>query len=94
VEEVLYRYAAVQEAAVIGVPDDVWVERVHAVIILKEGEQTTAKEVMDFCKQNLARYKAPKSIEFVSALPKNPQGKILKRELREKYWKGKERRVG
>ncbi|HME44147.1 MAG TPA: long-chain-fatty-acid--CoA ligase [Syntrophorhabdales bacterium] len=94
VEEVLYRYPAVQEAAVIGVPDDVWVERVHAVIILKEGEQATAEDVMNFCKQNLARYKAPKSVEFVPTLPKNPQGKILKRELREKYWKGRERRVG
>jgi acyl-CoA synthetase (AMP-forming)/AMP-acid ligase II len=91
VEEVLYRFPAVQEAAVIGVPDDVWVERVHAVIILKEGQQATAEEIMGFCKQNLARYKAPKSVEFVPALPKNPQGKILKRELREKYWKGKER---
>ena len=94
VEEVLYRYPAVQETAVIGVPDDVWVERVHAVIILKEGQQATPEEVMNFCKQNMARYKAPKSIEFVATLPKNPQGKILKRELREKYWKGKERRVG
>jgi acyl-CoA synthetase (AMP-forming)/AMP-acid ligase II len=93
VEEVLYRYPAVQEAAVIGVPDDVWVERVHAVVILKEGQRATAEEIMSFCKQNLARYKAPKSVEFVPALPKNPQGKILKRELREKYWKGKERRV-
>jgi acyl-CoA synthetase (AMP-forming)/AMP-acid ligase II len=93
VEEVLYRHPAVQEAAVIGVPDDVWVERVHAVVVLKEGEKAQETEIIDFCKQQLARYKAPKSVELVAALPKNPQGKILKRELREKYWVGKERRV-
>jgi acyl-CoA synthetase (AMP-forming)/AMP-acid ligase II len=79
---------------VIGVPDDVWVERVHAIVHLKEGQQATADEIVNFCKQNLARYKAPKSVEFVDSLPKNPQGKILKRELREKYWVGKSRRVG
>jgi acyl-CoA synthetase (AMP-forming)/AMP-acid ligase II len=94
IEEVLYRHPAVSEAAVIGVPDDVWVERVHAIVHLKEGQQATADEIVNFCKQNLARYKAPKSVEFVDSLPKNPQGKILKRELREKYWVGKSRRVG
>lgn len=93
VEEVLYRHPAVQEAAVIGVPDDVWVERVHAVVVLKEGAEAEEAQIIDFCKQQLARYKAPKSLELVTALPKNPQGKILKRELREKYWVGKERRV-
>jgi acyl-CoA synthetase (AMP-forming)/AMP-acid ligase II len=93
VEEILYRHPAVQEAAVIGVPDEVWVERVHAVIVLREGEPVTDADIMGFCKERLARYKAPKSVEFVTALPKNPQGKILKRELREKYWTGRERRV-
>ena len=93
VEEILYRHPAVQEAAVIGLPDDVWVERVHAVIVLREGEPATDADIMGFCKERLARYKAPKSVEFVTVLPKNPQGKILKRELREKYWTGRERRV-
>jgi acyl-CoA synthetase (AMP-forming)/AMP-acid ligase II len=51
------------------------------------------KELIDFCKQRLARYKAPKSVEFMSALPKNPSGKIMKRDLREKYWHDKERKV-
>ena len=93
VEEVLYRHPAVAEAAVIGVPDKLWIERVHALVVLKEGRQATGDEIIEFCKQHLARYKAPKSVEFVDALPKNPQGKILKRELREKYWAGLERKI-
>jgi long-chain acyl-CoA synthetase len=93
VEEVLYRHPAVLEAAVIGVPDDKWVERIHAVITLKKGESPSEDDVMNFCKKHLARYKAPRSVEFVDALPKNPQGKILKRELRERYWQGRERKI-
>ena len=88
VEEILYRHPAVQEAAVIGIPDPYWVEKVHAVVVLKKGASTTANELISFCKQELARYKAPKSVEFVDSLPKNAAGKILKRELREKYWEG------
>jgi long-chain acyl-CoA synthetase len=88
VEEILYQHPAVAEAAVIGVPDDLWIERVHALVVLKEGQRAGADEMIVFCKQRLARYKAPKSVEFVEVLPKNTQGKILKRELREKYWKG------
>lgn len=90
VEEVLYQHPAVLEAAVIGIPDPYWVERVHAVVVLKPGTEVTADELINFCKERIARYKAPKSIEFVDALPKNPAGKILKRELRKKYWEGKE----
>jgi long-chain acyl-CoA synthetase len=87
VEEVLYGHPAVREAAVIGVPDDYWVERVHAVVVLKDGEQVTDKEIVLFCKDKLAKYKAPKTVEFMDSLPKNPAGKILKRELREKHSK-------
>lgn len=93
VEEVLYRHPAVQEVAVIAVPDDVWVESVHAEIVLKEGQQATIEEIVTFCKENLARFKAPRSVVFVPALPKNPQGKILKREIRDKYWEGHTRKV-
>jgi len=93
IEEVLYRHPAVAEAAVIGIPDKVWVERVHALIVLRGGRCATVDEMIEFCKRHLARYKAPKSVEFVESLPKNPQGKILKRELREKYWKGLERKI-
>jgi acyl-CoA synthetase (AMP-forming)/AMP-acid ligase II len=93
VEEILYQHPAVKEAAVIGIPDPYWVERVHAVVVLKEGASVTSEEIIGFCKKNIARYKAPKSLEFVESLPKTPSGKILKRELREKYWAGMERRV-
>jgi long-chain acyl-CoA synthetase len=87
VEEVLYRHPSVLEATVIGIPDPYWVEKVHAVITIKPGMKATTDELKDFCKKNLAGYKAPKSIEIVDALPKNAAGKILKRELRDKYWK-------
>jgi long-chain acyl-CoA synthetase len=93
IEEVLYKHSAVAEAAVIGVPDKLWVERVHALVVLKEGRNTAEDEMIEFCKQHLARYKAPKSVEFVESLPKNPQGKILKREIRKKYWEGLERKI-
>ncbi len=93
VEETIYQHPSVLEAAVIGIPDPYWVEKVHAVVTLKEGASLTEQELIDFCKQTLARYKAPKSVEFVNALPKNPAGKILKRELREKYRKGLQRNV-
>jgi acyl-CoA synthetase (AMP-forming)/AMP-acid ligase II len=93
VEEVLYRYPAVLEAAVLGVPDDVWVERVHAVIVLKEGQKATSDDIINFCKQHLARYKTPRSVEFVESLPMSPQGKILKREIRAGYWEGKGRSI-
>ena len=85
VEEALYKHPAVEEAAVIGVPDPTWVERVHAVVSLKEGAEATEKEMIAFCKERIASYKAPKTVDFVESLPKNPQGKILKKEIRAKY---------
>jgi len=93
IEEILYQHAAVSEAAVIGIPDPYWVEKVHAVIVLKEGASTDAEELVAFCKDRLASYKAPKSVEFVDTLPVNPAGKILKRQLREKYWEGADRKI-
>jgi acyl-CoA synthetase (AMP-forming)/AMP-acid ligase II len=93
VEEILYQHPSIQEAAVIGIPDTYWVERVHAVVVLREGVRVTPEEIMEFCKKRIARYKAPKSIELVAALPKTPSGKILKRELREKYWEGLDRKI-
>jgi long-chain acyl-CoA synthetase len=86
VEEILYRHPDVAEAAVIGIPDPVWVERVHAEIILRQGASAAEDEIIGFCKERMASYKAPKSVEFVKSLPKSPQGKILKKEIRAKYW--------
>ena len=93
VEEILYRHPAVHEAAVIGIPDPYWVERVHAVVSLKKGASCTAEELIALCKKNMAGYKSPKSVEFMDTLPKNAAGKIMKRELREKYWAGTDRKI-
>jgi acyl-CoA synthetase (AMP-forming)/AMP-acid ligase II len=89
VENILYKHPAISEATVIGIPDPVWVESVHALVVIKEGSQTTEDEIINFCKDHLARYKAPKSVEFLESLPKNPQGKILKKEIRKRYWNDK-----
>jgi long-chain acyl-CoA synthetase len=87
VENVLYRYPAIKEVAVIGIPDPYWIERVHALVVLKDNTQATSEEIITFCREHISHYKAPKSVEFVKDLPKNPQGKVLKREIRSKYWK-------
>jgi fatty-acyl-CoA synthase len=87
VENVLYMHPAILEAAVVGAPDEKWGEMVKAIVVLKEGMEATEEEIIGFCKEKLARYKAPKSVEFYPALPKTGSGKIAKRELREKYWR-------
>jgi fatty-acyl-CoA synthase len=88
VEEMIYRIPAVSEVAVIGVPHPKWVEAVAAVIVLKAGMSLSEQEVMDHCNQHMAGFKAPKSVVFAESLPKNPSGKLLKRELRERYGRG------
>jgi acyl-CoA synthetase (AMP-forming)/AMP-acid ligase II len=90
VEEVLYQHQLVLEASVIGVPDAYWVERVHAIVVLRKGATCTSEELIEFCKQRMSRFKAPKSVEFIESLPKNATGKIMKNELR-KIYKGKNR---
>jgi len=87
IEEVLYRHPAVSEASVIGLPDEHWGEIVKAVIVLKDGAQATEDEIKDFCGKNLAGFKKPKSVDFWKELPKSPQGKILKKEIRKQYEK-------
>ena len=87
IEEVLHKFPGVFEAAVIGVPDDFWGEAAKALIVMREGMGATEAEIMRFCATHLAAYKRPKSVEFVKELPKNPQGKILKRVIRDRYWK-------
>ncbi len=85
IEELLYKHPAVLEAAVIGVPDQVWGESIMAVIACREGFTLTEQEVIDYCKENIASYKKPKAVAFLAELPKNPSGKILKRVLRDQY---------
>ncbi len=91
--DALYSNPKILEAAVIGVPDDTWGESVKAFLVLKEGEIATEEEVIEFCKTKLGGYKIPRSVSFSTELPKNSSGKILKRVLREEYWKGREVKV-
>jgi acyl-CoA synthetase (AMP-forming)/AMP-acid ligase II len=93
VENAVFGHPAVAEVAVIGVPDDTWGESVKAIVVLKDGQQASADEILAFARSRIAGYKTPRSVDFIEALPRNPSGKILKRELREPYWAGKDRRV-
>jgi fatty-acyl-CoA synthase len=83
VEEAIYALSAVSEVAVIGLPDAKWVEAVTAIVVLKAGESLSVDQLLAHCQAQLAGFKVPKRVEFVDALPKNPSGKVLKRELRE-----------
>jgi len=93
IEEVLYSHEAVLEASVIGIPDEHWGESVKAIVVLKDNREASEEEIISFCKDKLASYKKPKSVEFRQELPKNPSGKILKRMIREQYWKARDRKV-
>jgi acyl-CoA synthetase (AMP-forming)/AMP-acid ligase II len=85
VENLLHDHLGVQEAAVIGVPDETWGERVLAVVVPRPGTPVTEEELLERCHEHLARFKRPESVVFVDELPRNSLGKVLKRELRERY---------
>jgi acyl-CoA synthetase (AMP-forming)/AMP-acid ligase II len=93
VESAICDHPDVAEAAVIGVPDETWGEAVKAIVVMKPGKEASATDIMRFARERIAGFKTPKSVEFIPALPRNPSGKILRRELRDPYWQGKDRQV-
>ncbi len=92
VEQVVSRHPAVMEAAVVAIPDEKWGERPKAFVVLKKGQEATEEEIIEFCKENIARFKAPAAVEFTD-LPKTSTGKVQKFVLRDKEWSGREKQV-
>jgi fatty-acyl-CoA synthase len=94
IEDALYRHEAVLECAVIGVPHEKWGETPKALVVLRSGATATEAELLAFCRDHLAHFKCPTSVEFVPALPRTATGKLQKFLLREPYWGERARRVG
>ncbi len=93
IERVLAEHPAVMEVAVIGVPHETWGETVKAVVSLQPDASATPEELIAYCREHLAAYKCPTSVDVLDALPRNPTGKILKRDLRRPYWEGRDRSI-
>ena len=93
VEDAIYAHPQVLDVAVVGVPDDKWGEAIKAFVVLNEGSSISAEDIIEFSRTRIAKFKCPKSIDFIDVLPRNMSGKILRRELRDPYWEGKERAV-
>ncbi len=93
VEQVIWSHPAVQDCAVIGVPDDKWGEAVKAVIELNPGQSVSAEEIIALCKDKLGSVMAPKTVDFISSLPRSPVGKVLKKDLRQLYWSSSARNI-
>jgi long-chain acyl-CoA synthetase len=93
IESALLAHPDVVDAAVFGIPDERWGESLHAVVEPRRGTALTAESLQAWCRERLADYKTPRSVDLVVELPRDPNGKILKRELREPFWVGQARRV-
>jgi len=93
VEYALYEHPAVLEVAVVGVPDERWGEAIKAVVVLKPGHSAGVEELIAHCQERVARFKCPRTIDFVSALPRTGSGKIAKKEIRDPFWAGYTKRV-
>ncbi len=92
IEEVIAQHSAVRQVVVIGIPDKKWGQAIKAVVVLVEGQTASDEEIRQFCEGKLAMYKIPKSVDFRDCLPLSTFGKILKREVRDEYWKDSERK--
>ena len=93
VEQVIWSHPAVQDCAVIGVPDEKWGEAVKAVVELNAGQQVSGQELIALCKTRLGSVMAPKSVDFVAQLPRSPVGKVIKKDLRQPYWDAAQRKI-
>jgi acyl-CoA synthetase (AMP-forming)/AMP-acid ligase II len=93
VERALQDFPGLADVAVIGVPDTQWGEAVKAVVVRQPGTTLSEKDIIEYAHTRIAGYKCPKSVDFVDAIPRNPSGKILKKDLRAPYWEGHERKV-
>jgi acyl-CoA synthetase (AMP-forming)/AMP-acid ligase II len=93
IEDALHRHPAVEDAAVFGVPDAEWGERIHAAVQVRPGQSVSERELMDFCRGRLADYKTPREVSFHVDFPRDTAGKLVKRLLREPYWAGRATRV-
>jgi len=93
VENAIFGHPAVQEVAVIGVPDEKWGEAVKAVVVLKAGHEASEEDIIAYARERIGGFKLPKSVDFIAALPRNATGKVLRRTLREPHWAGRERQV-
>jgi acyl-CoA synthetase (AMP-forming)/AMP-acid ligase II len=93
VEDALMRHPGIGDVAVIGVPHERWGETAKAVVVKAPGAAPTEEEIIAFAREHLARFKCPTSVDFVDVLPRNPSGKVLKKDLRAPYWAGRERQV-
>jgi fatty-acyl-CoA synthase len=94
VENALFKHPQIADVAVVGVPDDRWGEAVKAIVVAEKDANPDPQEIIAWAKTQIAGYKVPKSVDFIDALPRNPSGKILRRELRAPYWEGRDRMVG
>ncbi|WP_137896399.1 AMP-binding protein [Ramlibacter sp. 2FC] len=93
VEQVIWSHPAVQDCAVIGVPDEQWGEAVKAMIELNQGQSVSAEELIALCKEKLGSVKSPKTVDFVATLPRSPVGKVLKKDLRASYWQARDKKI-